>query len=85
MIYLIGKDKTYFSLWVFLTFISTHENYFDEQFDKNSDEFETFDAGFECTEDMLVTMHERAHRYCFIANSVSDSLTVDIQPERASS
>ena len=45
----------------------------------------TFDAGFECTEDMLVTMHERAHRYCFIANAVADSLTVDIQPERASS
>lgn len=43
----------------------------------------TFDASFECAEDMLVTMHERAHRYCFIANSVSDALTVDIQPVRA--
>ena len=44
-----------------------------------------FDAGVECTEDMLVTMHERGHRYCFIANSVSDSLAVDILPKRASS
>ncbi|MBE59637.1 MAG: osmotically inducible protein OsmC [Gammaproteobacteria bacterium] len=43
----------------------------------------TLDTDFECTEDMLITMHERAHRYCFIANSVSDSLTVDIKPERA--
>src|SRR5210317_2122255 len=34
----------------------------------------TFNAGFECTEDMLVTMHERAHRYCFIANSLSKQM-----------
>jgi len=37
-----------------------------------------FDAGFEVTESELGKMHDRAHRYCFIANTLSDSVEVTI-------
>lgn len=35
-----------------------------------------FDTGFEVTEEKIVKMHERAHRYCFVANSVSAKMTI---------
>lgn len=37
-----------------------------------------FDAGFDVTDEELDKMHDRAHRYCFIANSLADYVTVNI-------
>ncbi len=38
----------------------------------------SFDAGFEVSQSELEEMHDRAHRYCFIANSLSDDVKVTI-------
>lgn len=37
-----------------------------------------FDQGFEVDAAELALMHDRAHRYCFIANSLSDSVKVKV-------
>ena len=37
-----------------------------------------FDAGFLVEAAKLAEMHDRAHRYCFIANSLADSVEVNI-------
>ncbi|MGB0866773.1 MAG: OsmC family protein [Granulosicoccaceae bacterium] len=37
-----------------------------------------FDAGFAVDEQQLAEMHERAHRYCFIANSLADTVAINI-------
>ena len=36
----------------------------------------TFDSGFSVAPEKLVQMHERAHRYCFVANSISAKMTI---------
>lgn len=38
----------------------------------------TFDEGFDVDDDQMETMQERAHRYCFIANSLADSVEINI-------
>ena len=38
----------------------------------------TFDDGFEVTPKKLAQMQERAHRYCFVANSLSDEVEVKV-------
>jgi organic hydroperoxide reductase OsmC/OhrA len=38
----------------------------------------SFDEGFEINEEKLVKMQERAHRYCFIANSLDENVEVNI-------
>lgn len=38
----------------------------------------TFDAGFSIDAEELAKMQERAHRYCFIANTLADSVEVNI-------
>ena len=37
-----------------------------------------FDDGFEISEDKLKDMHERAHRYCFVANSIADHVEMNV-------
>jgi organic hydroperoxide reductase OsmC/OhrA len=37
-----------------------------------------FDTGFSPEADKLVQMHERAHRYCFIANTLAESVEINI-------
>lgn len=37
-----------------------------------------FDAGFEVTEEELAEMHDRAHRYCFVANSLAEHVLIKI-------
>ena len=37
-----------------------------------------FDTGFSVTEADLARMHDRAHRYCFIANTLADSVEINI-------
>lgn len=37
-----------------------------------------FDSGFAVTEAALHEMQERAHRYCFIANTLADSVEINI-------
>lgn len=37
-----------------------------------------FDPGFTVEEAKLAEMHDRAHRYCFIANALADSVEVNI-------
>jgi len=37
-----------------------------------------FDTGFSVEADELEKMHHRAHRYCFIANSLADSVAIEI-------
>jgi organic hydroperoxide reductase OsmC/OhrA len=37
-----------------------------------------FDAGFSVNEAELETMQHRAHRYCFIANTLADSVEINI-------
>lgn len=37
-----------------------------------------FDTGFEISSGELERMQERAHRYCFIANSLADSIEINI-------
>jgi organic hydroperoxide reductase OsmC/OhrA len=37
-----------------------------------------FDAGFTVASETLEEMQERAHRYCFIANTLADSVEVNI-------
>ena len=38
----------------------------------------SFDAGFEVGRDELDKMHDRAHRYCFIANTLDSEVEVSI-------
>ncbi|WP_135502435.1 OsmC family protein [Roseovarius aestuariivivens] len=37
-----------------------------------------FDTGFTIEDAELEKMHERAHRYCFIANTLADSVEINI-------
>ena len=37
-----------------------------------------FDKGFELSAEKLVDMHNRAHRYCFVANSLADHVQIKI-------
>ncbi|WP_425102406.1 OsmC family protein [Tropicibacter sp. S64] len=37
-----------------------------------------FDPGFAVTDDAMTEMQERAHRYCFIANTLADSVEINI-------
>ncbi|MDX1709661.1 MAG: OsmC family protein [Rhodovibrionaceae bacterium] len=37
-----------------------------------------FDTGFSVEADELEKMHDRAHRYCFIANSLADSVAINV-------
>ena len=37
-----------------------------------------FDKGFDVGSDELKKMQDRAHRYCFIANSLADSVEINI-------
>ena len=37
-----------------------------------------FDDGFEIDGTTVKKMHERAHRYCFVANSLADFVEVNI-------
>jgi organic hydroperoxide reductase OsmC/OhrA len=37
-----------------------------------------FDTGFAVEEKKLEEMHDRAHRYCFIANTLADSVEINI-------
>ena len=41
-----------------------------------------FDDGFRVEAAELARMHDRAHRYCFIANSLADSVEISINPTR---
>jgi organic hydroperoxide reductase OsmC/OhrA len=38
----------------------------------------SFDSGFEVSEEEMVKMHDRAHRYCFIANTLDGGVEVNI-------
>jgi len=37
-----------------------------------------FDEGFEVSQDELAKMHDRAHRYCFVANSLAEHVQIKI-------
>ena len=37
-----------------------------------------FDTGFAVDEATLADMQDRAHRYCFIANTLADSVEINI-------
>lgn len=37
-----------------------------------------FDPGFSVADEALVQMQDRAHRYCFIANTLADSVEINI-------
>jgi organic hydroperoxide reductase OsmC/OhrA len=37
-----------------------------------------FDAGFSVEKDKLAEMQDRAHRYCFVANTLADNVKVNI-------
>ncbi len=37
-----------------------------------------FDTGFTLTDAQLAEMQDRAHRYCFIANTLADSVEINI-------
>jgi organic hydroperoxide reductase OsmC/OhrA len=39
-----------------------------------------FDTGFSVAADDLEKMHHRAHRYCFIANTLAESVAINILP-----
>jgi organic hydroperoxide reductase OsmC/OhrA len=39
----------------------------------------TFDAGFQIDAAELEKMHDRAHRYCFVANTLAESVTINIR------
>jgi len=39
----------------------------------------TFDEGFEVTAEKLADMHDRAHRYCFVANSIADHVKITVK------
>ena len=38
----------------------------------------SFDSGFEVSNEELEKMHDRAHKYCFIANTLDDGVEVNI-------
>lgn len=42
-----------------------------------------FDTGFSVSDAEMEVMQERAHRYCFVANSLADFVEVNIHPGRA--
>ena len=37
-----------------------------------------FDTGFAVTIEQMAEMQDRAHKYCFIANTLADNVTVNI-------
>ena len=37
-----------------------------------------FDSGFEVSDEEIEKMHDRAHRYCFIANTLDSEVEVNI-------
>ncbi len=37
-----------------------------------------FDTGFDVDDDELEKMHDRAHRYCFIANTLAESVEINV-------
>jgi organic hydroperoxide reductase OsmC/OhrA len=37
-----------------------------------------FDTGFLVSDDQMAEMQDRAHRYCFIANTLADSVQVNV-------
>ena len=37
-----------------------------------------FDTGFDVGDDQLTEMHDRAHRYCFIANTLAESVEINV-------
>ena len=37
-----------------------------------------FDTGFTTGNEQLAEMHDRAHRYCFIANTLADSVEINV-------
>ncbi|WP_420859696.1 OsmC family protein [Marivivens marinus] len=37
-----------------------------------------FDTGFSVSDDQMAEMQDRAHRYCFIANTLADSVEVNV-------
>lgn len=37
-----------------------------------------FDTGFEVEDSKLADMHDRAHRFCFIANTLAESVEINI-------
>lgn len=37
-----------------------------------------FDTGFEVSDEEMAQMQDRAHRYCFIANTLADSVEINI-------
>ena len=41
----------------------------------------SFDDVFEVRNEELEKMHDRAHRYCFIANSLDENIEVNINKE----
>jgi len=38
----------------------------------------SFDSGFEVSYEELEKMHDRAHRYCFIANTLDSEVEVNV-------
>ena len=40
-----------------------------------------FDSGFEVSDEEIEKMHDRAHRYCFIANTLDSKVEVNINIE----
>ena len=38
-----------------------------------------FDTGFNVEDEKLAEMQDRAHRYCFIANTLADSVEINIR------
>jgi uncharacterized OsmC-like protein len=38
-----------------------------------------FDTGFAVADEKLAEMQDRAHRYCFIANTLADSVEINIR------
>jgi uncharacterized OsmC-like protein len=37
-----------------------------------------FDTGFSVSDEELAQIQDRAHRYCFIANTLADSVEINI-------
>ena len=42
-----------------------------------------FDTGFSVSDHDMAEMQDRAHRYCFIANTLADSVEINIAPQNA--
>ena len=39
----------------------------------------SYDTGFAVADEKLAEMQDRAHRYCFIANTLADSVEINIR------